>query len=228
MTTKELLDISNESLLDNTTTDEIINKDNSKNDTDEIIINKDNFENDMEKSNLKKECYICYQKSKKYGNYIHPCKCKGTLRYVHEKCLIKWIATSGKTKCTQCHYEFKYSEAFPSFIEAFIDTYASYIVLGICCFFIFVIFQILSFFFKRFSFTVKVFGSIDLFTNICGMLFLYFRYNSSGSFSNLLSEIEFNNQHVDNFYLTRYFIDACIKFIRSKVKLKKQLQNCED
>ena len=220
MTTKELLDVSNESNSSNSEE----NKENKENEENEVVVDKTTQSVD-DKTSDKKECYICFQKK---GNYIHPCKCKGTLRYVHEKCLTKWIATSGKTKCTQCHYEYQYSEEFPSFIEELVDKYATYIVFCISLLILFVIFQILSYFFKRFSFIVKIFGSIDLFTNLCGMLFLYFRYNSSSSFSNFLSEIEFSNQHVDNFYLTKYFIEACIKFIRSKVKSKKKIQNYEE
>ena len=38
------------------------------------------------------ECRICYGEE---GTFVNPCKCKGDTN-VHEKCLIKWIETSGR------------------------------------------------------------------------------------------------------------------------------------
>ena len=40
---------------------------------------------------------------------IKPCKCSGTVKYVHKDCLNKWRATSAfaYTTCNMCHYHYK-------------------------------------------------------------------------------------------------------------------------
>ena len=52
------------------------------------------------------DCRICLEKDD-IKNLIHPCKCRGTVKYVHEKCLIQWIETTGnnlfKKKCSICN-----------------------------------------------------------------------------------------------------------------------------
>ena len=38
---------------------------------------------------------------------ITPCKCAGSVRYVHQNCLQKWIKSSDIKCCELCRYEFK-------------------------------------------------------------------------------------------------------------------------
>jgi hypothetical protein len=38
------------------------------------------------------ECWICYS-GKEEGELISPCKCRGSMRWVHRDCLHKWITT---------------------------------------------------------------------------------------------------------------------------------------
>lgn len=48
------------------------------------------------------------------NDYISPCKCSGTSKYVHKKCIMKWINKTdnleSKKKCTVCKYEYKFIE----------------------------------------------------------------------------------------------------------------------
>ena len=40
----------------------------------------------------KKSCRICYENHNLSKNpLLYPCKCKGTIKWVHHECLIKWI-----------------------------------------------------------------------------------------------------------------------------------------
>ena len=52
-----------------------------------------------------KECRICFELDS-IDNLIWPCSCNGSIKYVHEKCLIKWIETTVneeyKKKCPMC------------------------------------------------------------------------------------------------------------------------------
>jgi len=69
-----------------------------------------NIVNDISTFN---ECYICYENS---GNIIFPCKCTGTNRGVHRKCLNKWLEISKKDECQVCKYKYKYNFRYnPSF-----------------------------------------------------------------------------------------------------------------
>ena len=47
-------------------------------------------------------CRICHcERDNEMGHLIAPCKCKGTLKYVHQSCLQQWIKSSGKLKKKQ-------------------------------------------------------------------------------------------------------------------------------
>lgn len=63
----------------------------------------------------KKECRICYQ-TDFIKNLISPCKCNGTLKYVHKNCIYKFIESTEndnfKTQCYICNvkYDFIYDK----------------------------------------------------------------------------------------------------------------------
>lgn len=60
------------------------------------------------KDNNNKKCRICYDEIETQSNkLICPCKCNGSIKWIHEKCLIKWIDISHKMKCQQCKYNYK-------------------------------------------------------------------------------------------------------------------------
>ena len=55
----------------------------------------------------KKNCRICMCSKEKKGNpLIHPCKCCGSLKWIHKECLLKWITTSNNYECPQCKYKY--------------------------------------------------------------------------------------------------------------------------
>nr|XP_002126878.1 E3 ubiquitin-protein ligase MARCH4-like [Ciona intestinalis] len=45
-------------------------------------------------------CRICQEAD---GSLITPCRCKGTIGFVHEACLVQWLSKSGKSMCEICH-----------------------------------------------------------------------------------------------------------------------------
>ena len=51
-------------------------------------------------------CRICLEE----GDLVQPCDCRGSTAHVHTECLIKWLATSGRTNCEICHYEYDFEE----------------------------------------------------------------------------------------------------------------------
>lgn len=70
-------------------------------------------------------CRICRGEATDDNPLFHPCKCKGSIKYIHESCLMEWIAskniditkTGTVVHCDICHYpiNFKttYSENMP-------------------------------------------------------------------------------------------------------------------
>ncbi|KAK9719442.1 hypothetical protein K7432_004778 [Basidiobolus ranarum] len=61
-----------------------------------------------------KQCRICYgglDDEPSFGKLISPCKCKGTMKYVHLQCLNSWrLASGGKSffECDSCHYKYNF------------------------------------------------------------------------------------------------------------------------
>lgn len=60
-------------------------------------------------------CKICQSSLDDTDNqlsFVHPCKCKGSIKYIHEECLNEWISLSKKTKCEICGYSFQFKKTF--------------------------------------------------------------------------------------------------------------------
>lgn len=56
-------------------------------------------------------CRICRGEATLKQPLIHPCKCRGSIRYIHEDCLLEWLKHSSKStkQCDICNtpYQFK-------------------------------------------------------------------------------------------------------------------------
>ena len=76
---------------------------------DEIEDNKNNIEKkESKKIKLKKSriCRICYleEESELDNPLVHPCKCSGSLKYIHLKCLKHWIMTKSCQKVDESDF----------------------------------------------------------------------------------------------------------------------------
>ena len=76
---------------------EVNNKPNEKNNNDKkdlISCNSEKNSEIMNKKN-KKICRICYMEetNKKVNPLIKPCKCSGSMKYIHYECLLHWLKT---------------------------------------------------------------------------------------------------------------------------------------
>ncbi|XP_028394010.1 uncharacterized protein LOC114518248 isoform X1 [Dendronephthya gigantea] len=49
-------------------------------------------------------CRICHSASD-LENLVSPCLCTGSMKYVHESCLLNWLKSSFKTNCELCLHE---------------------------------------------------------------------------------------------------------------------------
>nr|CDS26991.2 E3 ubiquitin protein ligase MARCH8 [Hymenolepis microstoma] len=54
-------------------------------------------------------CRICHDTSadETLGRLISPCLCDGSLKYVHEKCIQRWVDISNSKRCELCHFEYE-------------------------------------------------------------------------------------------------------------------------
>lgn len=57
-------------------------------------------------------CRICLEEEISSNKFVYPCKCKGDVGKIHEKCLIKWIETSKRSSCEICSHEYQQKEVF--------------------------------------------------------------------------------------------------------------------
>lgn len=48
---------------------------------------------------------------------IAPCLCMGSMKFVHQACLQKWIKSSDKSSCELCKYEYKMTTKTKPFIK---------------------------------------------------------------------------------------------------------------
>lgn len=65
-------------------------------------------------------CRICTGESTELQPLFHPCKCKGSIKYVHQECLMEWLNRSNKSvqQCDICHTPYKFKTIYdPSMPE---------------------------------------------------------------------------------------------------------------
>jgi len=43
---------------------------------------------------------------------LHPCKCAGSIRYVHQECLDEWLSRTNSVRCELCHQPFLFSPVY--------------------------------------------------------------------------------------------------------------------
>jgi hypothetical protein len=64
-----------------------------------------------------KECRICLL-SQNQSDILHkPCKCKGSMSFVHQKCLVRWLTQENKRTCDICMGPFQMQEELGSFSD---------------------------------------------------------------------------------------------------------------
>lgn len=79
------------------------------------------------------ECKICKEDSNNVDNpLISPCRCIGTIRFVHRKCIETWTNTSGSDVCPECRQIYAsqifYRGLFFPEIMDYIDRYNYYYI----------------------------------------------------------------------------------------------------
>ncbi|KIW14879.1 hypothetical protein PV08_07664 [Exophiala spinifera] len=98
-------------------------------------------------------CRICRGEATPSQPLFYPCKCSGSIRFVHQECLMEWLAHSQKKYCELCKTSFRFTKLydrsmpaalpFPLFIRQLARhgartalRYTRYLIVGliwICC-----------------------------------------------------------------------------------------------
>lgn len=65
-------------------------------------------------SDLDRTCRICRGEATTSQPLLHPCKCRGSIRYIHQDCLLEWLKHSNKTtkKCDICNTPYKFKTIY--------------------------------------------------------------------------------------------------------------------
>lgn len=59
-------------------------------------------------------CRVCRSGASPGQELLYPCKCSGSIKYVHEDCLNEWLKHSGKNECELCKHRFTYTPIYKS------------------------------------------------------------------------------------------------------------------
>lgn len=63
-------------------------------------------------SDGKRSCKICHMGEMRGNRLCNPCKCSGTIKYIHKECLLSWMSCSRTERCDICHYEYKFRDVY--------------------------------------------------------------------------------------------------------------------
>lgn len=61
-------------------------------------------------SDSKNTCRVCRGENTEEQPLLHPCKCRGSIKYIHQDCLLEWLRHSNKStsKCDICNTPYKF------------------------------------------------------------------------------------------------------------------------
>ncbi|KAI1002811.1 hypothetical protein K3495_g5391 [Podosphaera aphanis] len=57
-------------------------------------------------------CRICRGEGDPSESLFHPCKCSGSIKYVHQDCLMEWLSHSQKKHCELCKTAFRFTKLY--------------------------------------------------------------------------------------------------------------------
>ncbi|KAL5434919.1 hypothetical protein PMIN07_008623 [Paraphaeosphaeria minitans] len=57
-------------------------------------------------------CRICRGESTPQEPLFYPCKCSGSIKYVHQECLMEWLSHSQKKYCELCKTSFRFTKLY--------------------------------------------------------------------------------------------------------------------
>ncbi|KAF8880202.1 hypothetical protein BD779DRAFT_1549951 [Infundibulicybe gibba] len=66
----------------------------------------------MQEAEEQDTCRICSAPAEPDQPLFYPCKCSGTIRYIHQDCLTTWLAHSKKKNCDVCKHPYSFTKVY--------------------------------------------------------------------------------------------------------------------
>ncbi|KAF9214791.1 hypothetical protein BGZ59_002964 [Podila verticillata] len=57
-------------------------------------------------------CRVCRSEGTPEHPLFHPCKCSGSIKHVHQECLLRWLEHSNKKHCELCKHDFVFTPVY--------------------------------------------------------------------------------------------------------------------
>ncbi|KAI9350644.1 hypothetical protein BDR26DRAFT_929966 [Obelidium mucronatum] len=57
-------------------------------------------------------CRVCRAQGSPDNPLYHPCKCSGSMKYVHQECLEEWLSHSRKKHCEICNFKYNFTPIY--------------------------------------------------------------------------------------------------------------------
>ena len=71
-----------------------------------------NFDDGDDGSGDADTCRICRAEGSDAEPLFHPCKCSGSIKFVHQDCLMEWLSHSQKKHCELCKTPFRFTKLY--------------------------------------------------------------------------------------------------------------------
>ncbi|KAH9219877.1 hypothetical protein DL95DRAFT_520514 [Leptodontidium sp. 2 PMI_412] len=71
-----------------------------------------NFDDGEDGSGDADTCRICRSEGSDTEPLFHPCKCSGSIKFVHQDCLMEWLSHSQKKHCELCKTPFRFTKLY--------------------------------------------------------------------------------------------------------------------
>lgn len=88
------------------------------------IMNDPAFDGKQKSMEDQDTCRICRGEGSKEEPLFYPCKCSGSIKFVHQNCLVEWLSHSQKKHCELCKTPFRftklYSPQMPNTVPIFV------------------------------------------------------------------------------------------------------------
>ncbi|KAG6331572.1 hypothetical protein ID866_7515, partial [Astraeus odoratus] len=72
----------------------------------------------MQEAEEQDTCRICSAPGEPGQPLFYPCKCSGTIRYIHQDCLTTWLSHSKKKTCDVCKHPYSFTKVYASDMPA--------------------------------------------------------------------------------------------------------------
>ena len=57
-------------------------------------------------------CRVCRCEGTTDNPLFFPCRCTGSIKYIHQDCLKRWLSMSKRKYCELCHYKFSFTPVY--------------------------------------------------------------------------------------------------------------------